>query len=46
LLAEAFTIRRQQPQVYEAVQQIMTSDKHVSSWENTLLSALGLKFRS
>jgi hypothetical protein len=45
LLAAAFTNRRQQQQVYEAVQQIMTSDKHVSSWENTLLSELGLKFR-
>jgi len=45
LLAEAFTTRSQQQQVYEAVQQIMTSDKHVSSWESTLLSELGLKFR-
>jgi hypothetical protein len=45
LLAEAFTTRSQQQQVYEAVQLIMTSDKHVSSWESTLLSELGLKFR-
>jgi hypothetical protein len=45
LLAEAFTDRSQQQQVYEAVQQIMTSDKHVSSWESVLLSELGLKFR-
>jgi hypothetical protein len=45
LLAEAFTTRSQQKQVYEAVQQMMTSDKHVSSWEGTLLSELGLKFR-
>jgi len=45
LLAEVFTSRRQQQQVYAAVQQIMTSDKHVSSWEGTLLSDLGLKFR-
>jgi hypothetical protein len=45
LLAEAFTSRSQQKQVYEAIQQIMTSDKHVSSWEGTLLSELGLKFR-
>ncbi len=45
LLAEAFTSRSQQKQVYAAVQQIMTTDKHVSSWENTLLSELGLKFR-
>jgi len=45
LLADAFTSRSQQKQVYAAVQQIMTTDKHVSSWENTLLSELGLKFR-
>jgi hypothetical protein len=45
VLAGAFTTRSQQKQVYEAVQQIMTSDKHVSSWENTLLSELGLQFR-
>jgi hypothetical protein len=45
LLAEAFTARSQQKQVYEAVQQIMTSDKHVSSWEGTLLSELRSKFR-
>ena len=45
LLAEAFTTRSEQKQVYAAVQQIMTTDKHVSSWENTLLSELGLKFR-
>jgi hypothetical protein len=45
LLAEAFTTRSEQKQVYAAVQQIMTADKHVSSWESTLLSELGLKFR-
>ena len=45
LLAEAFTSRSQQKQVYTAVQQIMTADKNVSSWESTLLSELGLKFR-
>ena len=45
LLADAFTTRSQQKQVYGAVQQIMTSDRHVSSWESTLLSELGLKFR-
>jgi len=45
LLAEAFTTRTQQKQVYEAVQQIMISDKHVSSWEGTLLSELRLRFR-
>jgi len=44
-LVEAFTTRSEQKQVYAAVQQIMTSDKHVSSWEGTLLSELGLKFR-
>jgi hypothetical protein len=45
LLAEAFTTRTQQKQVYEAVQQIMTSDRNVSSWEGTLLSELRLRFR-
>jgi hypothetical protein len=45
LLADAFTTRSQQKQVYGAVQQIMTSDRHVSSWESTLLSELGLRFR-
>ena len=45
LLTDTFTSRSQQKQVYAAVQQIMTSDTHVSSWENTLLSELGLKFR-
>ena len=45
VLAEAFTSRSQQKQVYTAVQQIMTVDKNVSSWESTLLSELGLKFR-
>jgi hypothetical protein len=45
LLAEVFTNRGQQTQVYAAVQQIMTSDKHVSPWEGTLLSELGLKFK-
>jgi hypothetical protein len=44
-LAGAFTDRRQQKQVYAAVQQIMTFDQHVSTWENTLLSELCLKFR-
>jgi hypothetical protein len=43
-LAEAFTTPSQQKQVYAAVQQIMTSDKHVSAWEGTLLSELALKF--
>ena len=44
-LADAFTTRPQQRQVYAAAQQIMTSDQHVSTWENTLLSELRLKFR-
>jgi len=45
LLASAFTVRSQQKKVYAAVQQIMTADKHVSSWESTLLSELRLVFR-
>jgi len=45
LLASAFTVRSQQKRVYAAVQQIMTADKHVSSWESTLLSELRLVFR-
>ena len=44
-LADAFTTRSQQRLVYAAAQQIMTSDHHVSTWENTLLSELRLKFR-
>jgi hypothetical protein len=45
LLAKAFTTRSQQKQVYGAVEQIMTADNHVSSWENTLLMELRMKFR-
>ena len=45
MLAGAFTDRRQQKQVYAAVQHIMTFDQHVSTWETTLLSELRLKFR-
>jgi nicotinamide mononucleotide adenylyltransferase len=45
LLAEAFTSRSQQKQVYAVVQQIMISDTNVSSWETTLLSELRLRFR-
>ena len=45
VLVGAFTDRRQQKQVYAAVQQIMTFDQHVSTWETTLLSELRLKFR-
>ena len=44
-LADAFSTRRQQQQVYAAVQQIMTFDQHVSTWETTLLSELRLKYR-
>src|SRR5258706_13683815 len=44
-LADAFTLRTQQKQVFSAVEQMMTSDRHVSSWENTLLMELRLKFR-
>lgn len=44
-LAAAFTDRRQQKQVLAAIEQIMTTDHHVSSWETTLLSELRLKYR-
>ena len=44
-LAEAFTVRSQQKQVFAAVEQIMTFDNHVSAWENTLLMELRMKFR-
>jgi 6-phosphogluconolactonase/glucosamine-6-phosphate isomerase/deaminase len=44
-LAAIFTGRDQHKLVYQAVQQIMTTDQHVSTWENTLLSELRLKFR-
>jgi 6-phosphogluconolactonase/glucosamine-6-phosphate isomerase/deaminase len=45
LLAENFTQRSQQKQVFAAIEQLMTSDHHVSSWENTLLMELRMKFR-
>ncbi|MGA2243465.1 MAG: hypothetical protein ABSH48_00590 [Verrucomicrobiota bacterium] len=45
LLADAFTDRQQQKQVFAAVEQIMTADQHVSSWENTLLMELRMRFR-
>ncbi len=45
VLAGVFTNRKQQKQVYEAVQQIMTADLHVSAWESTLLSELRMTFR-
>ena len=44
-LADAFTTRQQQRQAFEAVEQMMTADSHVTSWENTLLSELRMKFR-
>jgi hypothetical protein len=45
LLAGAFTTRAHQKQAFAAVEQIMTSDNHVSAWENTLLMELRMKFR-
>ena len=45
LLASAFTMRIQQKQIFAAVEQMMTADKHVSSWENTLLMELRMKYR-
>ena len=45
LLADEFTDRSQQKQIYAAVEQIMTFDNNISTWENTLLSELRLKFR-
>jgi hypothetical protein len=45
LLANAFTARKQQKQVFNAVEQMMAADQHVSSWENTLLMELRMKFR-
>ena len=44
-LAEAFTDHLQQKRVYEAVEQIMTTDQHVSNWESTLLMELRMAFR-
>ena len=44
-LADAFTDRRQQQQVFRAVLQIMSSDFNVSIWESTLLMELRMKFR-
>ena len=44
-LANAFTERTQQKQVFSAVEQIMTFDNHVSNWENTLLMELRMRFR-
>jgi len=44
-LADEFTSRPQQKLVYAAVEQIMTFDNNISTWENTLLSELRMKFR-
>ena len=44
-LASEFTLRSQQKQVFAAVEQIMTFDNNISTWENTLLSELRMKFR-
>jgi len=44
-LANAFTTRNQQKRVFAAVEQMMAADLHVSSWENTLLMELRMKFR-
>ena len=45
LLAEAFTLRSQQKKVYEAIEQIMSANNHVTSWEGMLLMELRMKFR-
>jgi hypothetical protein len=44
-LADEFTLRSQQKQVFAAVEQIMTFDNNISTWENTLLMELRMKFR-
>jgi hypothetical protein len=44
-LADEFTERSQQKQVFAAVEQIMTFDNNISTWENTLLMELRMKFR-
>lgn len=43
-LADHFTRRDQQAKVFDAVQWIMQSDGHVSTWETLLLSELRVKF--
>jgi hypothetical protein len=45
LLADDFTDRKQQKQVFAAVEQVMAADQHVTSWENTLLMELRMRFR-
>jgi hypothetical protein len=44
-LADEFTDRSQQKQVFAAVEQIMMYDNKISTWENTLLMELRMKFR-
>ena len=44
-LADEFTDRSQQKQVFAAVEQIMMFDHNISTWENTLLMELRMKFR-
>ena len=44
-LADAFTDRKQQQQVFGAVLKIMSSDFNVTTWESTLLMELRMKFR-
>ena len=44
-LAEAFTIPSQQKRVYAIVQEIMTVDLDISSWESTLLLELRRTFK-
>ncbi len=44
-LANAFKNRSQQVKVFAAVEQLMTSDNNISTWENTLLMELRMKFR-
>lgn len=45
VLANAFTDRKQQKQVFAGVEQIMLADNHVSAWENALLMELRMKYR-
>jgi len=44
-LADLFTLRPQQKLVFAAVEKIMTFDNKISTWENTLLMELRMKFR-
>ena len=44
-LANAFKTRSQQAKVFAAVEQLMTSDNNISTWENTLLMELRMKFK-